>query len=91
MSGMSGMSGATLLAALFVASLIAGLALAATVPAHAPVTAGFLLAGLDTATPYLKTFAGADAGKTAHYRLRWVNTRQEAGPWSPVYSATITA
>jgi hypothetical protein len=43
----------------------------------------------DTATPYLTEYAGADAGKTAHYWLRWVNTRGEAGPWSDTISATI--
>jgi predicted phage tail protein len=42
-----------------------------------------------TATPYLTDSAGADAGKTAHYWLRWVNTRGEAGPWSDTISATI--
>jgi hypothetical protein len=45
---------------------------------------------LDTATPYVATFKGEDAGKTAYYRLRWVNTRGEKGPWSQLYSATIT-
>lgn len=45
---------------------------------------------LDTATPYVATFKGEDAGKTAHYRLRWVNTRGDKGPWSQPYSATIT-
>ncbi|HEX8071788.1 MAG TPA: hypothetical protein VF546_17705 [Pyrinomonadaceae bacterium] len=46
---------------------------------------------LDTATPYVTEFDGADAGKTAYYRLRWVNTRGEAGPWSQLYNATIAA
>lgn len=46
---------------------------------------------LDTATPYIKTFDGADAGKTAYYRLRWLNTRSEPGPWSQLYSATVTS
>ena len=36
----------------------------------------------DTATPYLATFDAADAGKPAHYFLRWVNTRNQPGPWS---------
>lgn len=43
----------------------------------------------DTATPYLSEYAGADAGKPAHYWLRWVNTRCEKGPWSDNVSATI--
>lgn len=45
---------------------------------------------IDTATPYIATFTGEDAGKTAYYRLRWLNTRGERGPWSQLYSATIT-
>ena len=43
----------------------------------------------DTATPYVTNFNETDAGKTAHYRLRWVNTRGERGPWSALVSATI--
>jgi len=45
----------------------------------------------DTATPYAVEYDGADAGKIAHYMLRWVNTRGERGPWSQTVSATITA
>jgi hypothetical protein len=44
----------------------------------------------DTATPYTAEYEGADAGKIAHYMLRWVNTRGERGPWSQTVSATIT-
>jgi len=47
--------------------------------------------GLDTASPYVAEFPGADAGKTAHYMLRWVNTRGDKGPWSETVSATIAA
>lgn len=46
--------------------------------------------GLDTSTPYLVQFGGEDAGKTAHYMLRWVNKKGEQGPWSQTVSATIT-
>ncbi len=42
-------------------------------------------------TPYLATFAGADANKVAHYMLRWESTRGETGPWSETASATIGA
>ena len=45
---------------------------------------------LDTASPYLLVHDAADAGKLAHYLLRWVNTRSEPGPWSETVSATIT-
>lgn len=44
----------------------------------------------DTRTPYMAEFDGADAGKTAYYMLRWVNSRGERGPWSQTVSATIT-
>jgi len=45
---------------------------------------------LDTASPYVAEYPGADAGKTAYYMLRWVNTRNEKGPWSETVAATIT-
>ncbi len=45
----------------------------------------------DTASPYLVTFDGADAGKPAYYWLRWENTVGECGPWSETVVATITA
>ncbi len=43
----------------------------------------------DTATPYLATYAPAEAGKTVHYFLRWVNSRNQSGPWSETVAATI--
>jgi len=46
---------------------------------------------LDTASPYIAEFDGADGGKTAHYMLRWVKASGEKGPWSETVSATITA
>ncbi len=46
---------------------------------------------LDTASPYVAEYDGADVGKMAHYMLRWANTRGEQGPWSQTVSATITA
>lgn len=44
----------------------------------------------DTRTPYVAEFDETDGGKTAHYMLRWVNTKGEPGPWSQTVSATIT-
>jgi hypothetical protein len=44
----------------------------------------------DTRSPYVLHFDVEDAGKTVHYRLRWVNTRDEPGPWSEPLTATIT-
>lgn len=46
---------------------------------------------LDTASPYIAEFDGADGGKTAHYMLRWVKSSGDKGPWSETVSATITA
>ncbi len=46
---------------------------------------------VDTRTPYTTDFDGADAGKTAHYMLRWVSTTGEKGPWSETASATVGA
>ena len=46
---------------------------------------------MDTATPYIVEYDGADGGKTAHYMLRWVKSGGEKGPWSETISATITA
>jgi hypothetical protein len=45
---------------------------------------------LDTETPYLAKYTGADAGKTAHYLLRWRFKDESTSAWSEVVSATIT-
>ena len=50
---------------------------------------GCTLVALDTASPYLCEHEAADAGKTAHWLLRWVSTRGEKGPFGPVVSAKI--
>ena len=44
----------------------------------------------DSRTPYIVHYDGGDAGKMAHYMLRWINTRDEHGPWSETISATIS-
>ncbi len=59
------------------------------VPPTDPSQLDFL--ALDTASPYVAEYAGTDGGKNAHYMLRWVNSRGQKGPWSPVFSATIGA
>lgn len=51
--------------------------------------ADFSYLATDTRTPYIATYDDGDAGKTVSYRLRWVNTRGEQGPWSSVISAII--
>jgi hypothetical protein len=42
-----------------------------------------------TKTPCLVTYTGAQAGMTVWYWMRWVNTRNQKGPWSDPVSATI--
>jgi len=51
--------------------------------------ADFSYLATDTATPYTASYNDAQAGKTAWYRLRWVNTRGEQGPWGATVSALI--
>lgn len=46
---------------------------------------------VDTRTPYVAHFNGADGGKNAHYMLRWVGTEGDRGPWSETATATIGA
>lgn len=46
---------------------------------------------MDPVAPHKITYTGEDAGKVAHYMLRWINTKGEAGPWSRTVSATIPA
>ena len=47
--------------------------------------------GTDTRTPYVAEYDESEAGKIAHYMLRWINSKGETGPWSQTVSATITA
>jgi hypothetical protein len=57
-----------------------------------PVDAGAMMfLDLSTSSPYVAEFPGDSAGKTAWYRLRWVNTRGEKGPWSELASGTIAS
>jgi hypothetical protein len=45
---------------------------------------------LDTATPYVYEFGGADAGKMIHYMLRWSLRDGNRSPWGETISATVT-
>jgi hypothetical protein len=46
---------------------------------------------VDSATPYLAEYTGADGGKIAHYMLRWRYRDGSTSAWSETVSATITA
>lgn len=43
----------------------------------------------DTKTPYIATYTQAEAGKRVSYRLRWVNTSGETGPFGAACSGMI--
>lgn len=45
---------------------------------------------LDSATPYLAEFDGGNAGKMAHYLMRWRMRDGSTGAWGETVSATIT-
>jgi hypothetical protein len=45
--------------------------------------------GTCTAAPYTVKFDGSKTGKVVYYRLRWVNTHGEYGPWSSTISAMV--
>lgn len=45
---------------------------------------------VDSATPYVVQYDGAEAGKMAHYMLRWRMRDGSTGSWSETISATIT-
>jgi len=45
---------------------------------------------LDTQTPYVAEYPGADGGKMAHYLLRWAMRDGSKGGWGDTVSATIT-
>lgn len=53
--------------------------------------ADFEFVGTATRMPYVVNHKWSDVGKTAYYKLRYVSTRNEPGPWSRVSSATIAA
>lgn len=57
-------------------------------PAPADET-GYTFLANDTRTPYVDTHPAADAGKTAYYMVRWLNTKLEPGPWGDVVSMKI--
>jgi len=51
--------------------------------------ADFTYLGIDTKSPYIRSFSVADIGKTIYYRMRWINKRGQTGPWSSTISAIV--
>lgn len=49
------------------------------------------IVGVSPKASYVVQYSGADANKTAHYMMRWITYKGEAGPWSETVSATIAA
>ena len=45
---------------------------------------------LDSATPYMKEYSPAEAGKMAHYMIRWRMRDGSVSAWGETVSATIT-
>jgi hypothetical protein len=63
------------------------IAIAPAVPPTDPLEMDFL--ANETRAPYRADFEIEEIGKTCYFALRWLNTRGEAGPWSPFYSAVV--
>ncbi|MFO0837221.1 MAG: hypothetical protein U1D55_01750 [Phycisphaerae bacterium] len=52
---------------------------------------GFRFLSVSTSGTLQTDFTTAEAGKTAYYALRWLNTRGETGPWSEIAAPTVAA
>jgi hypothetical protein len=49
----------------------------------------FSFLGTATSSPYQVKYADADFHKVVSYRLRWVNSKGEQGPWSAIFTAIV--
>ena len=49
----------------------------------------FTCLGVNSASPFVRVFGGADGGKTAHYLLRWTTRDGAKSGWSEIMSASI--
>ena len=55
-----------------------------------PVSASELTyIGSTSSAVFVTDFPGTDAGLNVYYWMRWVNSRNEKGNWSPVFSANV--
>ena len=56
----------------------------------APVNGeGLTFLVVDTKSPHVINFESEDVGKTIYYRVRWINSKGQQGPWSKVVSAIV--
>jgi len=55
-----------------------------------PDPSAFVFMGLFTKHNATITFTNANEGKKFYFRMRWINSHSEAGPWSDVFSVIIT-
>jgi hypothetical protein len=49
----------------------------------------WVYANFASRSPLVLDYPQTDAGKTVYYRFRWVNTRNQPGPWSEGYVSAI--
>jgi hypothetical protein len=49
----------------------------------------FTYVGISTRSPFIIKYGLEDAGKMVWYRIRWINAKNEPGPWSEIVSAII--
>jgi hypothetical protein len=69
---------------------VAGFEIWRKIGGDAPLTdAEWTLIGQIPRQPHTLTYQQIEQGLRVYYRLRWVNTRAETGPWSEMVSAVI--
>jgi hypothetical protein len=53
--------------------------------------AEWVYVGLSSRSPLLINYPQTEVGKTVYYRFRWVNSRNQPGPWSEGYVSAVIA
>ena len=44
---------------------------------------------MESRAPHRNDFDPGDEGKVAYYAMRWLNTKGDPSPWSPIYTAVV--
>jgi hypothetical protein len=44
---------------------------------------------MESRAPHRNDFDPGDEGKTAYYAMRWLNTKGQPSPWSPIYNTVV--